>query len=309
MSRDLFLDRVGWGGATIGPLAPDASARHYLRLTRGSESAVLMVAPVATEADRAGFTAFRRIGAHLRRLGLSAPEEYAADPTAGFVLMEDLGDRTLSHLLKSDPDTAREAYAATIALLPRLHVDPPADLARPDARDLAGMVGLTFDLLPKSDALRAALLPALEAALTPLTQTAPVLSLRDVHGNNLLWLPDREVDARIGLLDYQDAMLLPDGYDLASLLDDPRRVVPEDWREAFLRQADANVAHVTLLSLTRNLRILGIFHRLSAQFGKPHYATFIPRTRAVIARAAAELPSLRAPVAELLDRTEDWGAP
>jgi aminoglycoside/choline kinase family phosphotransferase len=305
-AQHAFLDAAGWREATATPLAADASARRYTRLALGATRAVLMEAPVATEADRASFAAFRRIGAHLRGLGLSAPEEFRADPAAGLILMEDLGDTTLSRLLADDPTTARQAYAATAALLPRLARTPPVGLAAPNADGMAAMVGLTFDLLPDSDALRARLLAALAEALRRHAPGAPVLSLRDVHGDNLLWLPHRAGDARIGLLDFQDALLLPSGYDLASLLDDPRRNVPEDWRNDLISEF-ADTPRINVLSLQRNLRILGIFHRLATQFGKPQYHAFLPRTRALVARAAEGLP-VKAEVADLLDRTAGWGA-
>jgi len=305
--RQALLDAAGWGAAMATPLTADASSRHYTRLTRGAETAIVMEAPVATEADRASLRAFRRIGLHLRGLGLSAPEEYAADPEAGLIVMEDLGDLTLSYLLTGDRDTAQAAYAAVAALLPRLLEPPPAGLAAPNPEQMAEMVGLTFDLLPGSDTLRARLLPALAESLRTLAPGRQVLCLRDVHADNLMWLPERTGDARVGLLDYQDALLLPEGYDLASLLDDPRREVPEAWREDLVSEY-STPARIAILSLQRNLRILGIFRRLATQFGKPSYRTFLPRTRALIARAADGL-ALRADVAELLDRTAAWSAP
>lgn len=305
-ARQSLLDATGWGTATATPLAADASSRHYTRLTQGRRTAIVMEAPVATETDRASFAAFRLIGAHLRGLGLSAPEEFAADAQAGLIVMEDLGDTTLSRLLTHDPDTARHAYAAAAALLPRLSQTPPPGLAAPDADQMAQMVGLTFDLLPGSDTLRSRLLPALAEALDTHAPFRPVLSLRDVHGDNLLWLPDQIGDGRIGLLDYQDALLLPEGYDLASLLDDPRREVPEGWRDDLIAQ-HSTPPRIAVLSLQRNLRILGIFHRLATQFGKPAYRAFLPRTRVLVARAAEGLP-LQADVTELLDRTAPWSA-
>lgn len=307
MTRDAFLSAAGWADATATPLAGDASSRRYFRMIRGTATAILMVAPVATEADRDSLKAFRHIGAHLRGFGLSAPEEYRADPANGLILMEDLGDQTLSRLLHDDPKTAREAYLGTAALLPRLTVQPPAGLAAPNVAQMAVMVGLTFDLLPGSNALRAALLGALAEALTTHAPGPAVLSLRDVHADNLLWLPDRDGDARIGLLDFQDALLLPEGYDLASLLDDPRREVPEAWRTELIA-THSTPTRIATLSLQRNLRILGIFHRLSTDLGKPAYAAFLPRTRALIARASDVLPQLQTPVAELLDRTAHWSA-
>jgi len=301
-----FLSAAGWGGAQSAPLAGDASARRYLRLTRGPQSAILMVAPVNTIADRTSFDGFRHVGAHLRTLVLSAPKEYAFDPSNGLILMEDFGDLTLSNLLRDDPGMAYTGYRAAAALLPRLAAPPPSGLKSPDAAAMAGMVRLTFDLLPGSDALRVTLLAALAQALGTHAPGPHVLSLRDVHGDNLLWLPDRTGDARIGLLDYQDALMLPEGYDLASLLDDPRREVPEAWRAELVAEF-STPPRIAILSLQRNLRILGIFHRLATRLGKPSYGAFLPRTRGLVTRAADTLPTLRKPVAELLERTADWG--
>ncbi|ABD56980.1 aminoglycoside phosphotransferase family protein [Jannaschia sp. CCS1] len=308
MSIAPFLEAAGWAEATATPLAGDASSRRYTRLSRGAETAVLMQAPVATKADHASFDAFRKIGAHLRGQNLSAPKEYAADPTNGLILMEDLGDQTLARLLKDDAQTAQIAYNATANLLPHLKVHAPPHLAAPDARAMAQMVALTFDQLPDSAILRDTLLEALAEALTTHAPGAPTLSLRDVHAENLLWLPDRDGPARVGLLDFQDALLLPEGYDLASLLDDPRREVPEVWR-ADLIAAHSAPTRIAVLSLQRNLRILGIFRRLSTTLGKPAYGAFLPRTRTLIARAASDLPPMLAPVTELLDRTAHWTAP
>lgn len=305
MTIGAFLLAAGWADATTVPLAGDASTRRYVRLTRGSHSAILMDAPVATAADRASYTAFRAIGAHLRNLGLSAPVELRADPDLGLILMEDLGDRTLSHLLRTDPETARVAYRTAAGMLPRLFAGPPQGLAQPTANAMAQMVELTFDYVPNGDALRTTLTAKLADALTAHAAGPAVLSLRDAHADNLLWLPEREGDARVGLLDFQDAMLLPKGYDLASLLDDPRREVPEAWREELIA-AHSSPTRIAVLSLQRNLRILGIFRRLSTDLGKPTYAAFLPRTRALIARAVDELPTLRAPVTEILDRTDGW---
>lgn len=308
MSVAPFLQAAGWAAAVATQLAGDASSRRYTRLARGDHTSVLMEAPVATKAERASFDAFRRIGTHLRGLGLSAPEEYAADPDKGLILMEDLGDITLARLLKDDAQTALNAYGATAKLLPRLADSAPKGLASPDPAAMAQMVALTFDFLPDSDGLRDTLLDALATALTTHAPGAPVLSLRDVHAENLLWLPDRDGPARVGLLDFQDALLLPEGYDLASLLDDPRRDVPAPWR-ADLIAAHSTPTRIAVLSLQRNLRILGIFRRLSTTLGKPAYAAFLPRTRTLIARAAADVPGLQTPVTDLLTRTAHWTAP
>ncbi|QXT40165.1 aminoglycoside phosphotransferase family protein [Gymnodinialimonas ceratoperidinii] len=308
MSHAAFLAAAGWGGAEATPLAGDASTRRYLRLSRDGRTAILMVAPVSTAAEQASYTAFRKICTHLRSLTLSAPEELHASPRDGLILMEDLGDISLSRLLESRPDEAREAYETAAALLQIVKRQNVPDLAAPDAEEMARMTALTFDFVENSDALRVKVLSGLAQALASHAPGPSVLSLRDVHADNLMWLPKRSAEARVGLLDFQDAMMLPDGYDLASLLDDPRRVVPEDWRCALI-EAHSTPTRIATLSLQRNLRILGIFRRLSTSFGKPAYAAYLPRTRALVARAAAAVPELQGPVTELLDRTAHWVEP
>jgi aminoglycoside/choline kinase family phosphotransferase len=176
------------------------------------------------------------------------------------------------------------------------------------------MIALTLGFLPPGKL--SDLQPMLAAALARYADGAPVLSLRDYHGDNLIWQPKGQGVARIGLLDFQDAVALPLGYDLASLVDDPRRDVPAPWRaEVIARFAlahdmplDVAEARIATLSLLRNLRILGIFHRLAGVGGKPQYRGFLPRTGALIDRAVAHpaLTALRAPVAELRALTAAW---
>jgi len=315
-----FLARAGWAGAALAPLPGDASARSYLRLTRSpGDTAILMQAPVATATDRDSLAAHLRVGDHLSALDLSTPAVIALDRATGVVLMEDFGDATLARLIATDPATARTAYTVTATdVLSRLAEAPVPDwAARPDATEQAGMIALTLGLLPDPGAV-AGLRERLAEALATHCPGPPVLALRDCHGDNLIWLPERPGAARVGLLDVQDAVALPLGYDLASLVDDPRRDLPEGWRDDLIARFAAATdlplaeaeARVATLSLLRNLRILGIFHRLATDHGKPQYRGFLPRTGRLIDRAVAHpaLAELRAPVARLRRLTEGWSA-
>lgn len=317
---EAFLAGADWARAVCTPLAGDASGRSYLRLTRDAgDTAIMMRAPVLTEADRASLSAFLRVGDHLAALGLSTPAVIAAHPAAGMLLIEDFGDRTLAHLLAIAPAAAHLAYGVTATDVLRVLATArlPDWAARPDAAAQVDMITLTLAQLPKPDGF-ADLRAALADTLARHCAGPPVLALRDCHGDNLMWLPDRHGAARIGLLDYQDAVALPLGYDLASLVDDPRRALPEGWREALIARFATALglplteieARVAVLSLLRNLRILGIFHRLATQMGKPRYRAFLPRTGDLIDRAARHpaLAPLRAPVARLRDMTKGWAA-
>jgi len=113
-----------------------------------------------------------------------------------------------------------------------------------------------------------------------------VLIQRDFHAENLLWLPNRTGVQRVGLLDFQDARTGHPAYDLVSLLKDARRDVPAKVERAMIARYVQNTnsdprafdAAYQLLGVQRNLRILGVFARLSLHFNKPHYVDLIPRT-------------------------------
>ena len=118
---------------------------------------------------------------------------------------------------------------------------------------------------------------------------------RDYHAENLVWLPDRTDDARIGILDFQDAVAAHPAYDLASLLQDARRDVPVALEEAMIARFCAKTgrdpepfrAAYALQSVQRHLRILGIFTRLASERNKPGYLKLIPRVRAYLDRCLA----------------------
>jgi aminoglycoside/choline kinase family phosphotransferase len=124
--------------------------------------------------------------------------------------------------------------------------------------------------------------------------------LRDFHSPNLLWLPDREGVARVGLLDFQDALMGPPAYDLASLLQDARVDVPEMMEITLLsrytrarRAADADfdapyfARLYATLGAQRASKILGIFARLDRRDGKPQYLRHMPRVWGYLQRSLA----------------------
>ncbi|MGY6412103.1 MAG: aminoglycoside phosphotransferase family protein [Alkalilacustris sp.] len=276
---DAFLARAGWADARRHPLAGDASGRSYLRLARGTDRAVLMRATPA-EAHP-----FARLAGWLRGLALSAPAVLAADADAGLLLLEDFGDGLVARLAEADPAAAGPLYDTAVDVLAVLHrAAPPPDLPvwTPDvAGTQAALVMETWAGRPEAAAELAGTLAAALAALAP-PPTVPML--RDYHAENLIWLPDRAGPARMGLLDFQDAMVAPPGYDLVSLLRDARRdVAPDLAARAMARycaatgqdpQAVAGAA--AALGAARQLRILGVFARLARQ-GRPAYLRHMPR--------------------------------
>lgn len=285
-----FLRAAGVGAWTRAPLAGDASRRRYERLSRGGETRILMDAPPGTAEEIARF---RRIAGHLRGLGLAAPRIHAADPARGLMLLDDLGpDHVAAHLARH-PAAEREVYLAATDILARLQAaPPPPGLAHLDPETGAAMIAPALAAAAAPPALAQDLRAELAAALAAHAGGSPVLALRDYHAENLVWRGHLCGPARIGLLDFQDALGAHPAYDLASLLRDVRRDVHPDTdaacRAAFAAAAgirpEALGAALATLSVQRNLRILGIFARLIRDEGKPRYAAFLPRLRAHLAQ-------------------------
>jgi aminoglycoside/choline kinase family phosphotransferase len=135
-------------------------------------------------------------------------------------------------------------------------------------------------------------------ALQDAVAAEPTWVLRDFHSPNLLWLPRREDVARIGLLDFQDALIGPAAYDVASLLQDARVDIPELMELSLLsrytrarRDTDPAFDAATFASLYATLaaqrasKILGIFARLEKRDGKPQYLRHMPRVWGYLQRS------------------------
>ncbi len=296
---DGFLAGTDWAGAARAPLAGDASHRRYERLSMGGASAVLMIAPPETGEDQEPFL---RIARHLAGLGFSAPAILADDTARGLLLLEDLGNDLFARLATADPAQEAPLYAAAVDFLAALHrTEPPEGLAAMTPRGLAeatDLAGIWYAGLGKGTA-DPDTTQRLEDALADLPGLASTLVLRDFHAENLLWLPTRAGPARVGLLDFQDALLGHSAYDLVSLLADARRDLSpglaETMTHRYLDLTGTDAAPFTraaaLLTLQRNLRILGIFARLSLRDGKPGYLAHVPRVWRHLTRAL-ETPGL-----------------
>jgi len=311
---DAFLAASPAAGWARHPLAGDASSRRFERLVGPRHrTAVLMDA----RAEPASLAPFLRIAVHLRALGLCAPEVLAQAP--GLLLLEDLGPTHMAAHLAAHPGESPLLYTVAVEVLARLQAAPPPDgLVALTPAFAAGMLAPLWEhYAPHADPRGAAeLTRRLQDALEVHAPDAAMLALRDFHAENLVWRPEREGTDRMGLLDFQDALLAPPEYDLASLLRDARRDTDEELRAAMIRRfadltgrEEARVSAATAtLALQRNLRILGIFARLARERGKPGYLALLPRVRAHVEGDLAH-PALL-PLAPLVRDFVPWpGAP
>jgi N-acetylmuramate 1-kinase len=323
-----FLDANGFGAAERRRIQGDASTRSYERLTREDATYIFMNAPKRPDGPpvRDGkpysaiahlaedVTPFIALALGLRARGFSAPAIFAADRAAGLLVIEDLGEDLL--VTGEPPAPIESRYGAAVDLLAALHreelpeslpVEPGIDykLPRYDLEALLIEAELLLDwYIPKlgakvSDGKRDMYLALWRDALMPVIDAPATWVLRDFHSPNLLWLPEREDIMRVGLLDFQDAVLGNPAYDLAALLQDARVDVPElmeiallsSYTRARLKEPGFDpptfVRAYATLAAQRASKILGIFARLDQRDGKPQYLRHLPRVSTYLQRALA----------------------
>lgn len=313
LAKDLHLDR-----ASLAPASADASFRRYLRIRSPERSFVVMDAPPPHEDVRPFVHIARRIAA----AGLHAPQVLAADESLGFLLLSDLGSSLyLDALRQAEPAAAdrlmREAIAALVQWQARVDASglPPYDdaLLR---RELALFpqwcvqreFGVSWTVEQQSQWQRLCDLLVKSALTQPTTA---------VHRD---WMPRNLMvcQPNPGILDFQDAVVGPVTYDVASLLrdafiswDEEREI---DWAVRWWQQARTSVlaGHafaddfgecwraLEWMGLQRHLKVLGIFCRLKHRDGKPHYSTDLPRFFSYATRVAMRY----APLAPLLPLIE-----
>ena len=310
----------------ISALPGDASTRRYYRISRNGHSAILMDQPQAAETPTCppsatpqerqalGYNAVARLAGgdcarfiaaarFLRVQGIAAPDIYADDVARGFVLIEDLGDDLYTDALGDGADEAT-LYGAAVDAIALMQRAPAPDELSPGsplhAFDLSARLAevdlMTEWFMPlalgraaspdETEEHRALWSAALENGKSLL----PVFVHRDYHAQNLFWLPARTGTARVGIIDFQDAVAGDRSYDLISLIEDARRdVAPElatAMKERYLATMSAQgcelereiwSAEAAVTAAQRNAKIAGIFARLAKRDRKPRYLAHLPR--------------------------------
>jgi hypothetical protein len=311
LSRWVTQD-LGLGAVRIEVASADASFRRYFRafLPDGS-SRVVMDAPPAQE----DIGPYLKVASLLHGAGVHVPAIHAVDRERGFVLLEDLGSTPfLPELRKRGRATV--LYSAALDTLARIQIDA-LDAARELAPYDAAALRRELELMPEwfcSRHLQILLEPAerelIERTFLWLIDQAlaqPIVFVhRDYHSRNLMVLPNDET----GVIDFQDALAGPVGYDIVSLLKDCyiswSRAEVERWvlsyRQRLLARGASSLAGSSdreflrwfdLIGVQRHIKVLGIFARLWWRDGKAGYLDDLPLTLHYIRDAAARHVELR----------------
>jgi N-acetylmuramate 1-kinase len=333
-----LIDGAGWADARREHMQGDASTRGYERLVKADGgTAILMISPPRPDgpAVRNGkpysaiaklaetVDAFVAMDRGLRALGYSAPGIIAQDLPTGLLLIEDLGPGLVTDQNRPIP----ERYTAAAELLADMHAHTlPTILPVSEGRDHVlpdyDQPALSIETELLLDWYAPHLAGATLAAVTKKQFArlwAPLLEeviagertwvLRDYHSPNLIWLPGREGLARVGLIDFQDAVLGHPAYDVVSLAQDARiditpalemRLISTYAAQRQRREPGFDLAcfarAYAILGAQRATKILGIFARLDKRDGKPAYLRHVPRVARYLMRNLAhpDLAALKA---------------
>ena len=330
-----FLGDAGFLDAGRERMPGDASTRSYARLIQGDGTFILMNSPRRPDGpaiyDGKSYSAavhlaedvkpFVAIDNGLRAHGFSAPAIHHADLDSGFLITEDFGS---AGVIEGDPPRPIfERYEAATDMLAELHrktlpetapVAPRASYQIPVYEIDAWLVEIGLMLewyLPDrgadvSQQQRDEFVTMWRTLLEKPAAGPRTWVMRDFHSPNIIWLGDRTGILRVGIIDFQDAVLGPAAYDLVSLLQDARIDVPEQLELTLLtryikarRAADgqfdpAGFAELyAIMSAQRNSRLLGTFARLNRRDGKPQYLRHQPRIWTYLSRSLAH-PALAA---------------
>ena len=295
-NRDLnlysFVLNCGFKEEDIIPIKNDASFRKYYRIK--NKKLIVMDAPP----DKGeSIEQFRAIADIIHTFNLSAPQIVSFDTKQGFMLLEDFGQTSFSNILNKDNES--KLYKKAIEVLIQIYKQ-----SKSKEKKISKLKSYSIDLLVNESLLfidwylekrkgelvssdqKKEFIKILNDFYNNIKPQSSTLVLRDYHVDNLFFLNNQKSLKQVGLIDFQDAVIGSPLYDLASLLEDVRRPLKSNLKkkllEFYIKTINTNVQdaerEMRFFSIQRNLKILGIFCRLSIRDKKDSYLKYLPNT-------------------------------
>ncbi len=267
----------------------DASFRKYYRINKNN--VLIMDAPNERGESVKSFQIIDKI---LSEMGISVPAIHCIDEKNGFILLEDLGDQVFSRILNSNNEY--ELYKNAIAVLAHIYLE-----SIKKKFDNKKIYSFSIDILIEEASLfyewflekhckislaneeKIEYQEILKKIFNEINFTSSALVLRDYHVDNLILLKNRKGINQVGVIDFQDALIGSNAYDLVSLIEDVRRPIKTTLKEKLIEEyIDLTgydlrrlLQEMRFFSIQRNLKIIGIFSRLKYRDGKPQYMELI----------------------------------
>ncbi len=319
----------GFPGIVRYPLDGDASSRRYEKLFNENRFDMLLMdspavpdgppvkdgkpySQIAHLAENA--SAFVAIDQHLREVGLAAPEIPVMDIESRILVVENLGS---GKIIDDNRQPIEERYIASVEFLAHLHglgfertIKLPTgglyEIPDYDSGAMTIEAELLLDwFIPEmtadfsvSETVGDEFREIWNTLIGVAHSGEQSLVLRDYHSPNIIWREEYQGLDRIGVIDFQDAVIGPSAYDVASIAQDARVDVSARLEERLcdhyvaLRQSadpsfskDSFKEQYAIMAALRTTKILGIFVRLNKRDGKPQYMAHLPRIREYLDRA------------------------
>ena len=287
----LYLEKHKISTKNLVAIKSDASFRKYYRL----ENNILAMDAAPEKGE--SVSKFSEIARILHSFNLSAPKIIDVNNKEGFILLEDFGDKIFSTYMNKE--NKMNLYKKAIDVLIDIKIK-----SNQNKSSLSKLTTYNFEELYRESILfiewfieqklrmqisnkkREEFYQILQQAFLNIKSQNDTLVLRDYHVDNLILKDHKEPLKQVGLIDFQDALLGSSFYDLASLLEDVRMPLNENEKEElvkyYINMTNENyetvLREINFFSLQRNLKILGIFNRLSIRDGKARYLEYLPAT-------------------------------
>ena len=287
LSKFLITNKISSIGMNL--IESDASFRKYYRI-KGNKFLVMDAPHEKGESVQS----FKRIDKILIGMGISAPVIYNIDEDNGYILLEDLGDEKFSQILNKKNE--HKLYQIAVNVLAHIYIE-----SKKKEFNLREISDYSINLLIEESNLfcdwymqehckieltggeKSNYQQILKKIYNQLELNSSSLVLRDYHVDNLILLKDRKGINQVGVIDFQDAVIGSNAYDLVSLLEDVRRPITIELKNKLIKEY-VNVTECDLkkliqemkfFSIQRNLKIIGIFSRLKYRDQKPQYMKLI----------------------------------
>ena len=238
---------------------------------------------------------FRAIAEIIHTFNLSAPQIVSFDTKLGFMLLEDFGQTSFSNILNKNNES--KLYKKAIEVLIEINKQ-----SKSKEKKISKLKSYSIDLLVNESLLfidwylekrkgelvnsdqKKEFIKILNDFYNNIKPQSSTLVLRDYHVDNLFFLNNQKSLKQVGLIDFQDAVIGSPLYDLASLLEDVRRPLRRNLQkkllEIYIKAISINgqdaEREMRFFSIQRNLKILGIFCRLSIRDKKDGYLKYLP---------------------------------
>ena len=293
-NRDLnlhsFVFNCGFKEEDIISIKNDASFRKYYRIK--NKNLIVMDAPPEKGES---IEKFRTVADIIHTFNLSAPQIVSFDTKKGFMLLEDFGQTSFSNILNKDNES--KLYKKAIEVLIEINKQ-----SKSKEKKISKLKSYSIDLLVNESLLfidwylekrkgelvssdqKKEFIKILNDFYNNIKPQSSTLVLRDYHVDNLFFLNNQKSLKQVGLIDFQDAVIGSPLYDLASLLEDVRRPLRRNLQkkllEIYIKAISINgqdaEREMRFFSIQRNLKILGIFCRLSIRDKKDGYLKYLP---------------------------------